>query len=141
MKRSSLIYRFHDIPHLNISITVPIITCFACACSISPLVNGILSYVSTYFIHGTARTRVTRILGSGIQNRVRSNSALAETALGEESLYIYSYLYYSSICICHFQVVLHNWLLFEAHMRITRVSFASKNKMNNSNGLEKIIHS
>ena len=40
-----------------------------------------------------------------------------------------------------FQVVLHNWLLFEAHMRITRVSFASKNKMNNSNGLEKIIHS
>ena len=45
------------------------------------------SNVSTYFIHGTARTRVTRIFRSGIQNRVRSNSALAETALGEESLY------------------------------------------------------
>ena len=54
---------------------------------------------------------------------------------------LYIYPPYLCICIYHFQVVLHNWLLFEAHMRITRVSFASKNKMNNSNGLEKIIHS
>ena len=75
-----------------------------------------------------------KILGFFITNSKFHNSS-------KDCMYIYSYLYYSSICICHFQVVLHNWLLFEAHMRITRVSFASKNKMNNSNGLEKIIHS
>ena len=54
--------------------------------------SGALTHETKAFllIHGGARTRVTRIYRSGIQNRVRLNSALAETALGEESLY-YSY--------------------------------------------------
>ena len=53
---------------------------------IGPFLKAIHYYIASLQSDGGARTRVTRIFRSGIQNRVRSNSALAETALGEESL-------------------------------------------------------